>query len=122
MKYITAEDAQPQGAPTPLTPAQVEHWRSAGFVALRGLWPQGLISECHEDAHATWEEGWGTKGNQRTGGGDDMEFPSAGSSAVNQIALHERFSAPPPAAPHLPIGSLLSPALTPGRQARPRRS
>ena len=120
MKYITAEDAQPQGAPTPLTPAQVEHWRSAGFVALRGLWPQGLISECHEDAHATWEEGWGTKGNQRTGGGDDMEFPSAGSSAVNQIALHERFSAPP--APHLPIGSLLSPALTPGRQARPRRS
>ena len=30
----------------PLTPAQVEHWRSAGFVALRGLWLGLRVGGC----------------------------------------------------------------------------
>ena len=74
----------------PLTAAQVEQWRTAGFVAVKGLWPQSLIDRLSADNHRAFPEGGSLPGEQSIG--DGMEFPAHSSSAVNEVALHDRYT------------------------------
>jgi hypothetical protein len=83
--------ARPEGSPTVLSADQVEQWRTAGFVAVKGLWPQSLIDRLSSaDNHRAFPEGGSLPGEQSIG--DGMEFPAHSSSAVNEVALHDRYT------------------------------
>ena len=89
--WVTPSQARPLGSATVLSADQVHQWRTAGFVAVRGIWPTELIDQLSADNHVAFPEGGSLPGEQSIGAG--MEFPAYASSAVNEVALHDRFSA-----------------------------
>lgn len=75
----------------PLSPDQLDRWRTEGAILVDGLLPCDLIEQVRADAHAFYPQPGSAEAATISdfGSGNEFVFP-AQSDAVNEVTLHHR--------------------------------
>lgn len=87
-RYLEATPAQPAGD-RPLTPAQIESWRSEGAVLVDGVLPADLVDRLRSAAEAHFPEPGSAETEAITDFGSAVNFPTR-VAGFNDTTLHPR--------------------------------
>lgn len=90
LEATPARSAAAEGSP--LTDAQIDSWRSAGWALVSGIFPDPLIEALHDRAAERFPAPGSEAAGQTADFGSDLVFPS-NLSELNTLTLHPRLLA-----------------------------